>query len=62
MRYAAIISLQFAIHELHNGSILPAEKKYGKSIGIVYGDSEKECRDKIEEIIKLNNLRTMEEK
>jgi hypothetical protein len=47
---------------LHNGSILPAEKKYGKSIGIVYGDSEKECRDKIEEIIKLNNLRTMEEK
>ena len=62
MNHAAIIKLEFAIHELNHGHILPSAKKLGKSIGIIYGDSEKECREKIEEIIKLHQLKTVEEK
>lgn len=62
MSHAAILTLEFSIHEVDNGKMLPSSKKSGKSIGIIYADSKEECREKIEDIIKTYKLRIMEER
>lgn len=62
MNHAAILTLEFSIHEVNNGKMMPSSKKSGKSIGIIYADSQEACRKKIEEIIKTYELRTMEER
>ena len=61
MTHAVIIKLDFFIHELNNGMISPSSKKNGKSIGIIYGNSVAECREKIDELIKSYNLKIIEE-
>lgn len=62
MNHAIIITFDFSIHELKNGKILPSSKKNGKCLGIMYGNSEQECMDKTEEIIKTYNLKKLEGK
>lgn len=62
MRYACVIKLDFSIHELSNGCISPSAKEMGKSMGIIYGESQEECSDKINDILLKNNLRIIEVK
>lgn len=62
MKYSAIVKLEFSIHELANGKILPSAEKSGKSILIIDGESSEECMEKIGKIIDQNKFKILENK
>ena len=62
MNYALIIKLEYAIHETRDSCLIASAKKTGKSLGIIHGNTEKECTEKIEHILKMHNLKVIEAK